>query len=233
MPSPAHLLDAWEHGRRATPGERGLLLLEAAEPSQPAAALAGWSTGERDAALLRLRERLFGPSLAGVATCTRCGEPLDLEFDVGDVLLPAAAAPATLTATADGVTVTFRVPTAGDLAELGRTGPAAPERWLLERCLTDGGATGLPPAVAEAVSVAMERADPRAETVLELTCPACAARWTTTLDIVEFLWLELESWALRMLDTVAALASAFGWSERDILALSPWRRRHYLELIGA
>jgi len=36
-----------------------------------------------------------------------------------------------------------------------------------------------------------------------------------------------------MLDEVLQLASAFHWSEAEILALPRWRRAHYLQQIAA
>ncbi len=52
-------------------------------------------------------------------------------------------------------------------------------------------------------------------------------------DILSYLWTEIEDWAQRLLVDVHTLAVSYGWSERDILALSPRRRRMYLELLGA
>jgi len=42
---------------------------------------------------------------------------------------------------------------------------------------------------------------------------------------------EARDWAQRILADVNVLARAYGWSEREILSLSPTRRRHYLELV--
>jgi hypothetical protein len=50
--------------------------------------------------------------------------------------------------------------------------------------------------------------------------------------VVSFFWMEVESWAYRILRQVHALASAYGWSEGDILAMSPWRRQFYLEMVS-
>jgi hypothetical protein len=48
---------------------------------------------------------------------------------------------------------------------------------------------------------------------------------------VSYLWAEVHSWALRTLHEVNVLASAYGWRESDILALSQWRRQAYLEMV--
>ena len=68
---------------------------------------------------------------------------------------------------------------------------------------------------------------------LALDCPACGAHWQSVFDIVTFLWGEIEDWAQRLLYDVHLLASAYGWSERDIVAMTPRRRRMYLEMVGA
>ena len=58
------------------------------------------------------------------------------------------------------------------------------------------------------------------------------ASWQLTLDIVSFLWSEISSLAKRHLREVHTLAWAYGWSEADILAMSPARRQFYLESVS-
>ena len=78
----------------------------------------------------------------------------------------------------------------------------------------------------------MAAADPQADVELALSCPACGHAWPAAFDIASFLWTEVDAWARVLLHEIHALASAYGWREADILALSPRRRRAYLELIG-
>jgi hypothetical protein len=235
----AELLDVWDAGRDASPGERGLLLLGVAESGRPAGELGRWSAGRRDAALLSLRRRVFGPTLTGVAECPACGEPLELDVPVADLVVPEREA-APLSVSEDGYEVAFRLPSAADLAELGAAAPGGGgELWLLERCVVEcrrGGAdcapAELPPGVVAAVAAAMERADPQAEIELSLACASCGADVRLAFDVVAFLWREIESRAVRLVREVATLAAAFGWSERDVLAMSPGRRAWYVELAG-
>src|SRR5262245_31464624 len=115
------LLAAWERGRDASPGECGLILLGVAHPEAAPSTLSDWSVGRRDAALLALSERLFGPRLPAQAHCPRCAALLQLEVDVAR--LGAAAPPDRADAfvfRSGDVRVTYRLPTAGDLAALGR-----------------------------------------------------------------------------------------------------------------
>jgi hypothetical protein len=50
---------------------------------------------------------------------------------------------------------------------------------------------------------------------------------------VSYLWSELEEWAHRVLVDIHTLAGAYGWSERQILALSPVRRQLYVDMVRA
>jgi hypothetical protein len=52
-------------------------------------------------------------------------------------------------------------------------------------------------------------------------------------DAGSFFWSELGAWARRLLHEIHSLARAYGWSESEILTLSPARRQAYLELIGS
>jgi hypothetical protein len=237
----ANLLNAWERGGSASPGERGLLLLAVAEPDVPAKELAAWSVGRRDAALLALRERAFGPRLTGLASCPRCSEPLEVQFAVSDIVVPVRLdAPARLSLAGEAYRVAFRLPSAGDMATLAQAnGGQVSDRWLLERCIVEAwraeapvAPTDLPDGVLEAVTAAMAEADPQAEVALSLRCSVCGSQWQALFDIVSFLWREIDAWAERILREVHTLASVYGWRERDILTLSSWRRRYYIRLIS-
>jgi hypothetical protein len=87
--------------------------------------------------------------------------------------------------------------------------------------------------VVDRLNREMEQQDPYAEIHMSLSCPACNHRWTSSLDIVSYLWGEIEDWAQRLLADVHTLASAYSWSERDILALNPTRRQFYLDMVRA
>jgi hypothetical protein len=78
----------------------------------------------------------------------------------------------------------------------------------------------------------MGQADPLADLTLLATCPACGHNWRILFDIVSYFWDEIQAWGGRLMREVHTLASAYGWRETDILAMSAWRRQRYLEMIG-
>ncbi len=79
----------------------------------------------------------------------------------------------------------------------------------------------------------MALADPLAEIRIALRCPGCGNESAETLDIVSFLWGEIQARAKRLLWEVHAIASVYGWSEAQVLSLSATRRSHYVEMVQA
>ena len=239
---PAALLQAWERGCDASPGARGLILLAIARPDVALSELADWPVGQRDAALLGLFERLFGDELAAQAECPRCGGELEMNVPVSIIRVEAPLlAKNAFVLDHAGHRVIYRLPTAGDLAALGDAALDDADTntrsdWLARQCLVetdDGEVSGdVLQALKGAIATTSAAVDPLAEVELQLDCPACALIWQSPFDVVSFLWSELDAWARRMLREIHILASHYGWSEAEIVALSPQRRRHYRELIG-
>lgn len=241
IPSPSQLLDVWERGVHQPPHRRVWLLLEAAHAGA-AEEVGRLSVGGADQQLLQLRRFLFGDHFEAVCACPGCGETMELNFAVTQLLAPEGASSAgeERHLSAAGWEIRFRTPSLADLAEAGRQPDADSARaWLLERCVVRAEQAGavlapaqLPEPALTALGAAVQAADPQAITELSLTCPACQHAWNTLFDVGGFLWSELHAWALRLLREVHALATHYGWSEADILALSVPRRRHYLELLA-
>jgi hypothetical protein len=242
VPGAAELLDIWERGLPQPLLRQMLALLSAAYPELSGDQLAALPIGRRDARLLELRERLFGPDLTAVASCPRCGEHLQSTFRVADIRLVGDATPETARAIdVEDYRITFRLPATSDLLALSAAlEGASPRRALLDRCLIEVCASdgeevdrdALPEHVVAAIGAQMSAADPQADVELHLSCPACAHAWRAMFDIVSFLSKEIHAWAQRTLREVHALARAYGWREADALALSATRRQIYLELAG-
>ena len=235
--SAQQLLRAWEAGRQRGQVDRALLLLAEACPGESLQDLASLPVGHRDERLLRLREWTFGEQLASLASCPACGEQLELSFRVADVRASAPRElPQELTATFDDFEAEFRLPTSVDLSQCVHE--ADPQASLLHRCIHRALRGGepcdigdLPEQALDRVIAAMAEADPQAEVSTLVDCPGCEHAWAATFDIVSLFWEELEGWVHRTLREVHTLAAAYGWREDDVLGLSAWRRRYYLQLV--
>lgn len=236
--TPSELISVWENGDGPRPSQRILAMLSAAEPEARAEELLAMPAGARDAGLLALREELFGSDLAGVTGCPACGEQIELTFAIEDVRAEAPRIGNGLSVQAGGYDVAFRLPNGRDLASIERMRDVAAAReQLLARCVLKAThddqaveARGLPEAVVDAIAAAMAEADPQGDVRLDVVCPECAHVWREPFDIALFLWNEVASAARHLLGDVHCLASAYGWSESEILRLSPARLAAYLEM---
>jgi hypothetical protein len=237
--SAAELLDVWENGFAQSPAERALTLLRAACPELPTESIAKLTVGDRDLRLLTLREWTFGSQLLCLATCTGCGEQLELSFRASDLFATEATdLVGSFSLTVGNYELSFRLPNSLDLVELSEV--TSGRQLLLERCISrveQGGAevaiAELPSFVVDAVVGRMGELDKSGDVQLSLNCPQCSRTSQTIFDIESFFWREISAWANRILREVHALASAYGWRESDILSMSTWRRHVYLNLIGA
>jgi hypothetical protein len=229
------VLQAWERGIDRPMAERAACALEIlAEPDRPPTT----SLFARDAALLRLRIALRGPQADAVVHCPSCDAAFDLAVDLAAFQAPPVVSSDPVTVAAEGYTATVRPPGLDDLHGLERLAPAAFADALFRRCVTHAthrgeavGPEALPAPVRRAAAEALSERGlecPHAD----LTCGACGAAWRAPLDIARMVLHDIEAWVGQRLEEVHRIASAYHWSERDILALSPARRRFYLEAIG-
>ena len=239
------LLNAWEHGLNQPLLYRALILIAAASPELDTDAVSKLSIGARDARLLQLREWMFGTQLLNTAQCPQCSEQVEWESKTTDLRVQAIDDTESLedfSLKVDNYQARFRLPTSMDIAAVlatlendGNTGSTA----LVRRCIVsaehDGKAcdsSDLPQHIVDALSQKIGKLDPQAEIRTALVCPECSHQWEVLFDIASFLWIEINNWAERTLRTVHQLASAYGWTEKEILNLSPVRRQLYIGMVN-
>ncbi len=237
--TPTELIRTWEAAVAAPPALRGAVLVAAASGRDPAETC-DLPLGELSRRLLDLRRAQYGDALAALADCPQCRQPMELHFRASQ-LQPEARTAAPVVTESHGRHLTLRVPTARDLVEIAVPGlpPVAAGSRLFRRCLvTARDAAGelvspdqLDSAAEAAAAAALAEADPGADLELALQCPHCRHEWTTSFDASAYLMTEISAEARRLLREVHELASAYGWTESEILALHPARRAAYLELV--
>jgi hypothetical protein len=227
--SDGECLTLWELGLPRHELDRALLMLRTAYPEESYDSLADWSLGRRNRALAALHISCFGSVLNGWADCPRCAEALEFQLDAGSLIAEPPSADAAITV--DGRN--YRVPSTRDLAAIADArDPAAASLQLLRRCVLDTSEpAGWSVAEIEEIGSRMAEADPLSETRLAFRCAACDHQWGENFDIASFLWAEIEARARHVIADVHVLASAYGWSESQILALGETRRGRYLALV--
>ncbi|MEU9852391.1 hypothetical protein [Streptomyces sp. NPDC047974] len=235
----ANVLDVWEGGCDSAPAARALLIASKAMPSPGGQDVADLPLSAVNSLLLELRCGAFGDAFPCTTDCPACGDSLDVTV-AADELRPAAtggrtgeavAAPATATLTTGGFTLSYRALTGRDLRSVDPTAPGA-RRTLVRRCVLSVSppVDDLPDDVLDALAPRLAELDPGADTVLTLDCPQCEHRWEAALDIADHVWSDVSGYARGILHDVHALARAYGWSEADVLSVSPARRQFYLEV---
>ncbi|HEY3757416.1 MAG TPA: hypothetical protein VGL42_14790 [Opitutaceae bacterium] len=236
-------LDLWESGSRRHPLDRALLVLGAAHPDVPFDELADWPLGHRNRALAKLHCHQFGHRLVGYVPCAGCGEKLEVELD-GRLLAESGTNASDERTYVEVGGNRYRLPGTRDLAGVvNETDAESAARRLVAGCVLGAGvgseskADGwgqrprLQGTEVEEIGARMAEADPLAEIEVHLRCPECGRESDEAIDLVQFVWAEVEARARRILGEVHALARAYGWTEREVLSLGAGRRAIYLEML--
>ncbi|MBI2767713.1 MAG: hypothetical protein HYX53_17590 [Chloroflexi bacterium] len=236
----ADLLELWERAEGRDRAEQALLVLASATGGDPRD-FAEVSIPRRDALLFATRRLAFGDELRAIVGCPDCGERLEFTTLASALAPPEPLPDAAVQFAVGDAQVRIRPPTTADLLAV-RDSPNVPAARdaLLTRCIVSLTRDGTPTSAAsldgaELAALAGQASNHPAfaDIQLELNCAACGAIWQSAFDVASFLWDELAAFAARLLPEVHTIARAYGWSEREILALSPGRRARYLDLIEA
>ena len=231
--TPSQIIDLWERGTAIHPIDRGLALLALVRPELTWEELVSLPVGRRDTILLEIRRGLFGKRMEGSSRCPRCNEQVEFDLDIDALLGTEPEREEPFITLEEGKRTSFRLPDSRDLAAvIDATDEDEARRRLAERCLSDGEERiPLTEEIISALARRMEELDPLADIRLNLLCPECRNTWNAPLDILSWLWFELASEAKVLLQEVHMLASAYGWDEETILAMTPQRRRTYITML--
>jgi hypothetical protein len=233
--SSSDCLNLWELGAVLHPLDQALLVLGRALPDVPEETLVDLPLGRRNMALAGLRCASFGRRLVGWTVCRRCGEKLEVEVDG---MMLAGGETDQGQSREEPIFVngrSFRLITTRDVAQAAQVNDVrqACLRLLESCCLDTGKSIVCSDEELDQIGQKLAMGDPLAETRLALRCPVCENEWEENLDMVSFLWREIEARARRLLFEIHTLASAYGWTETTILALSERRRAIYMEMAQA
>ena len=197
------------------------------------------TVGARITALLRVlamtEEKTCALSVRLVCREPQCGEPLEVALSI-DALLAAApddegAAGPVRIPLADARTAALRRPIGRDLRAWHRT-PYATRRdavaAMLDTLLVEGSLT---PDDEPMVADAMAAQDPLVAFAASCACPACGVACDHAVDLEAAVLVRLGARRRALLREVHMLASRYGWTESEVLAVAPARRAQYLALI--
>jgi Zn ribbon nucleic-acid-binding protein len=239
--SASQLVAAVDAGTSANAAEQGRTLLALVLPDPSDERLDATALEVRDAWLLALRCSTFGSTLKARVVCPQCHTQLALEIPRESIPLPEPQAERLsgppMRISHGELVIEARSPDGAALERAARCPDVASARAsLVASCVTVLSPSGesidaesLDVETLEQVGEAIAEAEPGVEVGLGVTCVSCGHIWEPILDILLFLWRELSTTGVQVLDEVHELASAYGWSEEEILGLSSRRRRQYVE----
>jgi hypothetical protein len=230
----ALLLTAWEAAGAVPASAVGAVLLHHAGMVDDLDTCLDLPLVTVSALVARVYSESFGDTVEGVLTCGSCEEPLEVTLPLDAFSeMPDSPDRATVTFPPAGRAIVVRCPTTRDL--LAVAAAADPAGALLDRCVTgaDGDAFDpdtLDPESREAADAAAEDLAGAAAAVVRSTCPRCGDEVSADVDVTALLWQRVTDEVPAVLAEVVELASAYGWSEADIMAMSAPRRGAYLGL---
>jgi len=192
------------------------------------------SVGSRTAALLRLLALSGGGEAMDIAlSCPQpsCGKPFEVAVAFAALTEDSATAEPITAILSGRRTVVMRRPTGRDLRDWQpiqwRSHPEAVGA-MLAALVVDGDAG---PEDEPAVSEAIAASDPLVAFTVTCACPSCGVKSDLQVDIEGLALAKFAARQRALLCEIHVLASHYGWSEREILAIAPQRRARYLGLI--
>lgn len=214
----------------------GLVTALLAQCCESADARYWWSmpVSTRSAALLRLvaltegRDRI---ALSGRCSAAACSEVFEFELPLHGLPGAASGAEPIRLQLEDRRALTMRRPTGDDLRRWRAAQPASHRQALqlmLDSLLLDGDATADDEA---AIASAISALDPLVDFSVACRCPACDSPNEVAVDLETLALRRLAARQRMLLHEIHQLASHYGWTESQVLAVPPRRRARYLALI--
>lgn len=183
------------------------------------------SVSEHDRLLAAVYARLYGQKAACQAACANCAESFEFELPL-DRLIAEQAAEAARWGEPDGEGwwtteegVRFRAPTASEAL-------VADAESLRTLCLE-----GRPPDGFD-LETALAAAAPTLSLDIAVTCPHCATVQNARFDIARHLVRSLQRELPFLLREAHLIASTYGWTYGEIMALTRNDRRAFANLIA-
>lgn len=194
------------------------------------------AVADRDRVLAAIYVRAFGSRITADLPCAQCGVKFELELELdavaGELAAQTTRADAGWYRVGDGPR--FRLPTATDELAIADLPAGDREAAIQVRCLDDGGGAGAPgPLGTDQLSAEMERCAPLLDIELEARCPSCGHADELGFDVQSYLLQAIVDESARRAVEIHRLATAYGWSMTEILALPRRRRRTFSDLIEA
>jgi hypothetical protein len=162
-----------------------------------------------------------------------CGEPLELDLTLEELLALRGDQHAPLVADVGGVTRRLRAPTGEDqLAWLANSYDDLDHaaRDLAGSLLEERALAPLTDADVEAIERSLSAHDPFVEFFVRVACPHCSTETEHEVDLASLALGKLREARDALIGEIDVLASRYHWTEAEILEIPRRRRARYLAL---
>ena len=162
-------------------------------------------------------------------TCPDCGARADVAIKLDHLpCKPAGSNYPYADIEYNGETCRIRVPVSRDFGELETADEAERLHHLLQRCAVGPLPATLDSGFIALTDAALQAAAPEIPETASTACPDCTKAFDIIIDLAGFIIKHLSD----PLQDVHSIASAYHWSEEQILSLSRKRRKFYIDLIN-
>ncbi|MEL6655206.1 MAG: hypothetical protein AAFR36_02130 [Bacteroidota bacterium] len=190
---------------------------------------------ERDCLLAALYGRYFGTTISSTIKCIHCGESIDIDFSLPDMVAHQwnATQESVSWHLGEGIFqdeegLQFRLPTGEDEIALQYVPPAQINEKLQERCLIKTPGDKLETAKLES---ALEKVAPLLETDLQATCPECGKDQSVYFSMQSYLLNTILQDRSNLFREIHLIASAYGWSREEIVNMGRTERKAYVAML--
>lgn len=175
-----------------------------------------------------------GEAVAVVARCPGCDEELEVELTREELLDAEHRATTTVTFEGRRGPVVLRRPTGADQLrwlETSYPDELAANRAIVASLVVERASDEDLGDLLQRIDEELASCDPLVGGEIEIRCFSCDATSKHPVDVVSRVLARCVTLQRRLVEAVHQLASAYGWTEDQVLALSPRRRAEYLALV--
>lgn len=187
---------------------------------------------DRDRLLAEIYKYTFGNRIESSLNCSNCGEKYDVDFLLDDLVKYSAGENENIKTDDEGFFCSddglrFRLPDGEDEMAVLYVGAENAEDVIFSRCVAKQG-------VKEKKSIAalMEEIAPVMTTDISINCPECAALQQVQFDMQQYLLAKIKNGQKKLTVEVHNIASAYGWSHKEIMDLPRSMRHTYSGFIN-
>jgi hypothetical protein len=185
-----------------------------------------WTINRRLQGLIAVTIATRGVAWTSILRCQACSAPMDLPLQLD--AFRRDEDPLSVACALEDEMQDIAVPTGADQRTWLRAGADGPVA-MLAHLLPQGAATS--PERLAAVEAALAAADPLTVLTIGTQCPECGADNSMELDLEATCLALLAAEQPRLMDDIHALALAYHWTEAEVVAVPPRRRRQYLDRV--